>query len=638
MTTLNIIDLIEKNPITKLNATYNNKLINKIKTNFTETQQQLFVSSFYCYLNYDKKTDFVIDLDDVWKFIGFNQKIKAAALLEKNFTLDIDYKCLLSQPGEQKKGRGGHNKQIIMMNIKTFKLLCIKAGTKKADEIHEYFINMEEMIQEIINEETDELKLQLQNKDKVIEDKDKVIEDNNIKSAKEKQLLFEETLISQFPLNTQCIYYGKIDNKSGGIPGHKMYHEDLIKFGQSNNLSERIKCHRKSFINFQLVGAFKVKNKVEIENCIKKHKLLKKRIRSLTTVENADFKNETYRELLALDDKDFTIEKMNNYFLEIIKENEYNIENYNLLLKRNDELEDRIRILEDKLREEERTNSKMKTELDKFQPDITTDINKRIASNFAICKYSYYLYAFENEPMKFKCSMTRQKDYELVESTLKSLHKDGSIKYKVKVIYPFSEKIMIFLLKQSFTMIGTNNFQGSYENVKRILDITAKLEVLLIDKGNDLELLDDILSNKEINTIKCQEVDPEAPVVRKARRAIDQINKDTGEVIATFAGMEAAGRSLGLTTGTAIGMAVRDNRACQGFLWRYTGISKEEQFGEQPVIKVNCSTGEKTKFKTIAAAAKDADVSAPALRYRILSTVHCNDAHWIFDKTSTHYK
>ena len=152
MTTLNIIDLIEKNPITKLNATYNNKLINKIKTNFTETQQQLFVSSFYCYLNYDKKTDFVIDLDDVWKFIGFNQKIKAAALLEKNFTLDIDYKCLLSQPGEQKKGRGGHNKQIIMMNIKTFKLLCIKAGTKKADEIHEYFINMEEMIQEIINE------------------------------------------------------------------------------------------------------------------------------------------------------------------------------------------------------------------------------------------------------------------------------------------------------------------------------------------------------------------------------------------------------------------------------------------------------------------------------------------------------
>ena len=184
-------------------------------------------------------------------------------------------------------------------------------------------------------------------------------------------------------------------------------------------------------------------------------------------------------------------------------------------------------------------HNKMKTELDKFQPDITTDINKRIASNFAICKYSYYLYAFENEPMKFKCSMTRQKDYELVESSLKNLHKDGSVKYKVKVAYSFAEKIMIFLLKQSFTMIGTNTFQGSYETVKKILDITVKLEVLLIDKGKDPELLDDILSNKAINTVVCQalDIDPAAPVVRKARRAIDQINRDTGEVIATFSGM-----------------------------------------------------------------------------------------------------
>ena len=550
MATLNIVDLIEKNPITRLNATYNNKLINKIKDTFTETQQQLFVSSFYCYLNYDKKSNFAIDLDDVWKWIGFSAKIKATTLLEKYFKLEIDYKILLCDSVEQKKGRGGHNKEKIMLNIKTFKLLCIKAGTKKADEIQEYFIKLEEMLHEIIEEETDELKLQLQNKDKLIENKDKEIQSNNLKSAKEKQLLFEETLISQFPLNTQCIYYGKIDNKSGGIPGHKMYHEDLIKFGQSNNLSERIKCHRKNFMNFQLVGAFKVKNKVEIENCIKRHTLLKKRIRSLTTIENADFKNETYRELLALDDKDFTIEKMNQYFLEIIKENEYNIENYNALLKRNDELEDRIRILEDKLRDSEIANTKMKTNLDKFQPDITTDIKNKVGNDYTICKYGYYLYAFETEPMKFKCSMTRQKDYELVESSLKNLHKDGSVKYKVKVAYSFAEKIMIFLLKQSFTMIGTNTFQGSYETVKKILDITVKLEVLLIDKGKDPELLDDILSNKAINTVECQavDIDPAAPVVRKARRAIDQINRDTGEVIATFAGMEAAGRSKGFST------------------------------------------------------------------------------------------
>jgi hypothetical protein len=97
-------------------------------------------------------------------------------------------------------------------------------------------------------------------------------------------------------------------------------------------------------------------------------------------------------------------------------------------------------------------------------------------------------------------------------------------------------------------------------------------------------------------------------------------------------------RSLGLTTGTAIGIAVRESRVCQGYLWRYAGVSKEEQFNEQPVIKVCCLNGEKTCFKTIADAAKDCNISAPALRRRILTNVHINDHHWIFDKNASHYK
>ena len=91
MTELNIVELIEKNPITKLSNNYNNKLLNKIKEKFNEEQQKLFVSSFYCYLNYDKNKDFVVDLDNVWKWLGFNQKYNAKTLLEKNFIIDNDY-------------------------------------------------------------------------------------------------------------------------------------------------------------------------------------------------------------------------------------------------------------------------------------------------------------------------------------------------------------------------------------------------------------------------------------------------------------------------------------------------------------------------------------------------------------------
>jgi hypothetical protein len=52
----NIVTLIENNPIIKLNGDYQSKLVNKIKGSFTDTQQ-LFVSSFYCYLNYGQASE-----------------------------------------------------------------------------------------------------------------------------------------------------------------------------------------------------------------------------------------------------------------------------------------------------------------------------------------------------------------------------------------------------------------------------------------------------------------------------------------------------------------------------------------------------------------------------------------------------
>ena len=172
---LNIVELIENNPITRLSGTYQNKLLTKIKTNFIDNEQQMFVSSFYCYLNYNQRNDFVIDLDNVWKWIGFNQKYNAKYILEKNFIIDNDYKIIAPEPSGAKKNdtqlpnqpiklsanvRGGHNKEIIMLTIRTFKLFCLKSGTKKAEQIHEYYIKLEETLQEIIHEESNELKLQ----------------------------------------------------------------------------------------------------------------------------------------------------------------------------------------------------------------------------------------------------------------------------------------------------------------------------------------------------------------------------------------------------------------------------------------------------------------------------------------------
>jgi len=616
---LNIVELIENNPITKLSKDYNVNLLTKIKEQFTDFEQQLFLSSFYCYLNYDCKNDFVIDLDNVWKWLDFCQKQRAKELLEKNFIEGKDYKCLLTLESEQKKGRGGHNIKKYLLNVKTFKSLCLKAGTKKADEIHEYYMKMEELIQETINEENNELKLQLENKSKQL---------NNVE--KEKEELKENTLLEQFPINTQCIYIGLIDNKTLGKPNSKMYKETVIKFGQSNNLNERVKTHKKTYENFRLYNAFKVKNKIEIENCIKKHSTLKNRLRIVTIDDIA------HRELIALDDEEFTLDKVEELIKEIIKENEYNIENYNLLLKKNDELQNEIYKLKDVINEQNKLLENNNKKIQKLEHDVTDEIKSKIASNYAICKYGYFIYAYQYENMRFVCSITRQKDYDTILKNLKDLYPTGEMICQLKCSYPLTEKNMMFILKQNCVSLGQNKFETSSENIKKILDVSVKLEELLIEQSKDIDTLFDFLSNNKSNSID-NTCDPEVPVVRKAKRSIDKINKDTGEVIATYESIEAAGRSCGLTTGTAIGYSVRENKVCKGFLWRYSGVSKEEQFADQPVIKICCKNGEKCFFKNIADAAKDANVSAPALRRRILTDVHVNNNHWVFDKTASHY-
>lgn len=92
----------------------------------------MFLASFYYYLNHDNKNDFVIDLDNVWQWLSFGQKVKAKVLLEKYFILNKDYTLSLSLQGKRSSNtKGGHNKEIIMLNIKSFNKFCSQAFRNK---------------------------------------------------------------------------------------------------------------------------------------------------------------------------------------------------------------------------------------------------------------------------------------------------------------------------------------------------------------------------------------------------------------------------------------------------------------------------------------------------------------------------
>ena len=239
---LDIVQLIERNPITRLNKEYEHKFIQKIKNNFTENQQQMFAASFYSYLNYNSKTDFIIDMDLVWKWLGFDRKGKCKELLVKHFTVDIDYKIELPQMGKR-KNKGGFNKEQILLNIHTFKRLCLKSNAKKADDVHEYFIKLEEIFQEILNDESTELRIQLQDKNQEIQQ----IQNDRIN---DKKLEKHKILLEKFN-NKDCVYLIEIVNKNKNT--------DIIceiKIGSTGDIKERFYKHSKNYSECIILDIF----------------------------------------------------------------------------------------------------------------------------------------------------------------------------------------------------------------------------------------------------------------------------------------------------------------------------------------------------------------------------------------------
>ena len=300
---IDIVNLIEQNPITKLSGNYQTKLVEKVKNNFTNYEQQLFLSSFYCYLKYDSKNDFVIDLDNIWQWLGFSQKIKSKQMLEKNFTINKDYKLLLCQPAKQSnETRGGHNKEIFMLNIETFKKFCLKAGTKKADEVHDYFIKLENIMFEITKEECEELKTQLQQMENT---KNKEME---TKLIMQKGLEKERVLLDKFANSGPLVYIIKVKTYENGTY--------VVKIGESRKgIQNRYSEHKTKYEECLLLDCFSVDKSKEFEDFLHHHSVIYPN--KIQTLENHETENE-----LFLIGKELTY----NILLKIIDDN---INNHN---------------------------------------------------------------------------------------------------------------------------------------------------------------------------------------------------------------------------------------------------------------------------------------------------------------------
>jgi hypothetical protein len=393
-TSIDIVDLIENNPISKFNITCKSKLIEKIQSKFTTYEQQLFLSSFYCYLKYDKINDYVIDLDNVWKWLGFSKKYHAKYLLEKQFIIDKDYKILLPKLRQQdfmtnndedeivphpkkesKSSHGGQNKEIIMLNVKTFKKFCLKAGTKKADEIHDYFIKLEESLHEILEEETTELKSQL------LQIEDKNTKEYEDKFENQRELDKEKLLLQKFASIGSIVYIIRVKTLEHG--------NYIVKIGESRiGIKNRYSEHKHKYEECVLLDCFSVNRSSDFESFIHNHEKI--RLNKITNLKNHENEME-----LFLIGKNLTYQMVLNIINNNIKYfNDYNEYNRNLELENEklklmiqmneskseyvfvSELMKEIKYLSNKIDSVEKTNKEILEKINQSQVITTTGFNQ----------------------------------------------------------------------------------------------------------------------------------------------------------------------------------------------------------------------------------------------------------------------
>lgn len=257
-------------------------LIERAKKTFTTEQQLIFANNFYCYLKYNPIKDFVVDFDEIYQWLGFTTKGNAKRVLIKNYTENVDYKIIHTNSciayHERKavfytdivKQNGGQNKENILMNIKTFKELCMIANTEKAKQVRTYYATLENMYFDLIKEEyTKQHNLITENGIKI------TTLENNLSDTQLKldtypsYYFYEEEIKRANNLHKsfqkvdfkylQCfnICYILVLDEYKIINGIK---RPIFKFGMSQRIVGRVTTHESKFKGCKMISVYVVSN------------------------------------------------------------------------------------------------------------------------------------------------------------------------------------------------------------------------------------------------------------------------------------------------------------------------------------------------------------------------------------------
>jgi phage anti-repressor protein len=241
-------------------------LVKKIREKLDIQDQEIFIQSFYAYMNYHPTNNFPINLEHVFKMIGFVKKANAMKTIKSNFVLNEDYKIIIFRTEKNKsiQETRGRKEETIMLNVDTFKNLCMIAKTEKGKEIRKYYIKMEEIIIEYTKEQlqTQSERLQMQLKAKEQQSEQLQTQLQMQLKAKELQLEEKEQELVRYKEKT----YEEIQ-KTGHI--YVIKTDGGYKVGKTKDVNSRIKGLQTGNVNnIEVILDFKTSNSDLLERIV----------------------------------------------------------------------------------------------------------------------------------------------------------------------------------------------------------------------------------------------------------------------------------------------------------------------------------------------------------------------------------
>lgn len=572
--------------------------------------------------------------------IGFANKGNAKRTLINNFEENKDFiikkddeKQLLRR---EKLGGSGILHEKVLLNVDTFKMLCMLAKTDKGKKIRSYYVKLENINNKILKQQMEE-----SNK-KLIEKENELQENQNELQQKDKELIENQQKNKRNVENTLKYSF----NKRKVVYLIKIYKNDnLYKFGFTDDIITRVRTHKN-----------KISNDIELIYCI----------------ESEDNKQLEYELKEYLNKYSFRTNKIinNNSQTELFNINDINIIK-NKLIELNDNIHD------DKL-----TILKLKTQIiDLERKLLKPEHDKMIELQNIIFNLQKENLELKEKMINLKISNQNEhneiiKKQDIVEDRIHKKLKVDKIDPETLTIIETYECINAIIINnpnedytynQLYRSIKSNNiyrnFRWNYHGLKiqptnKEMEIGNKIEkILKLNKQNDevikiyqnkTEIINElkthggkfnkILDNKividghyyiteeeyklnyDISNETYKELNKN--YVMFNCKKIKETNIDTNEII-IYNSMQEAWEKRGIARSSLTSM-IKNNRICGGkYKFEYVDPS-QNKMNSKTIKETNQETNEIIIYKSMSNVTKNREISADKLRYCIRNNIEFN--------------